>query len=202
MNCGHVDDLVSSAVAAGFNGSPGRRRAESARRNSSVPPTYAGKLKNTMLGSPAVPARRTRTAGATTTRSRMTHLNENVQRAGLAGTPGSGPAVGDHLMPGSALQVGGTSVGPDLAGYLLRILDNENAGLGCWVGEVFVARFRRCRSTPRALSVVGAGVDPTHDVFVVRWVAGGRTGCRAGLAGPVRGRQGERPGAVPCRCRR
>lgn len=28
----------------------------------------------------------------------MTHLNENVQPAGLAGLPGSGSAVGDHPM--------------------------------------------------------------------------------------------------------
>jgi hypothetical protein len=35
----------------------------------------------------------------------------------------------------------GTPLGPGPAGYLLRILNNENPGLACWVGDVFVARF-------------------------------------------------------------
>jgi hypothetical protein len=35
----------------------------------------------------------------------------------------------------------GTSVGPGRRATKCRILDNENPGLGCWVGDVFFARF-------------------------------------------------------------
>ena len=55
---------------------------------------------------------------------------------------------------------------------------------------------------PRALCAVGAGIDAAHDFLLVRWVAGGRIGCRAVLSGRVRCRRGGRPGAVPCQYRR